>query len=67
MSSTLIKRIVSTETNNLNLLFTQKGKIYTFLNPVSYLTALDNKKLFEQFDGIFADGSILITSIKTLY
>ena len=67
MSSTLIKRIVSTETNNLNLLFTQKGKIYTFLNPVSYLTALDNKKLFEQFDGIFADGSILVAAIKTLY
>lgn len=67
MSSTLVKRIVSTETNNLNLLFTQKGKIYTFLNPVSYLTALDNKKLFEQFDGIFADGSILVAAIKVLY
>ena len=53
MFSTLVKNIVSTETNNLKLLFTQKGKIYTFLNPVSYLTALDNKKLFEQFDGIF--------------
>lgn len=67
MSSILVKNIVSTETNDLNLLFTQKGKIYTFLNPVSYLTALDNKKLFEQFDGIFADGSILVAAIKTLY
>lgn len=67
MSSTLVKRIVSTETSNLNLLFTQKGKIYTFLNPVSYLTALDNKILFEQFDGIFADGSILVAAIKILY
>lgn len=67
MFSTLVKNIVSTETNNLKLLFTQKGKIYTFLNPVSYLTALDNKKLFEQFDGIFADGSILVAAIKTLY
>lgn len=67
MSSILVKIIVSTETDNLDFLFKQKGKVYTFLNPVSYLIALDNKKLFEQFDGIFADGSILVTAIKMFY
>lgn len=67
IQSILVKNIVSTETKDLNLLFKQKKKIYTFLNPVSYLTALNNKKLFEQFDGIFADGSILVAAIKALY
>ena len=67
MFSTLIKNIISTESKSINQLFNQKGQIYTFLNPVSYLTALDNKVLFEQFDGIFADGSILVAAIKVLY
>lgn len=67
MISTLVKNIISTNSKTINQLFTQKGQIYTFLNPVSYLTALDNKTLFEQFDGIFADGSILVAAIKVLY
>lgn len=67
MHSTLIKKITTTETKNITNLFLQKKRIYTFLNPVSYLIALDNKTLFEQFDGIFADGSILVAAIKILY
>lgn len=67
MISVLIKKIISTESYTTDKLFTNKGQIYTFLNPVSYLTALNNKPLFEQFDGIFADGSILVTAIKILY
>ena len=47
--------------------FTEKSKVYTFLNPVSYLSALDNKDLFGRFDGIFADGSILVAAIKLVY
>lgn len=67
MASTLVKNIISTEQQTINQFLSKQGKIYTFLNPVSYLTALDNKKLFEQFDGIFADGSILVAAIKVLY
>lgn len=67
MASTLVKNIISTEKQTINQFLSKSGKIYTFLNPVSYLTALDNKKLFEQFDGIFADGSILVAAIKVLY
>ena len=33
-------------------------------HPVSYLIALENKSLFEQFDGIFADGSLLVSVHK---
>lgn len=67
MASTLVKNIISTEKQTIDQFLSKQGKIYTFLNPVSYLTALDNKKLFEQFDGIFADGSILVAAIKLLY
>lgn len=67
MASTLVKNIISTEKQTIDQFLSKQGKIYTFLNPVSYLTALDNKKLFEQFDGIFADGSILVAAIKILY
>lgn len=67
MFPTLIKKILSTNKLSLNDIAGCKGSIYTFLNPVSYLTALDNKNLFNQFDGIFADGSLLVAAIKLLY
>ena len=67
MDTTFAKTIISTNSNSLNELLKEKYKIYTFLNPVSYLTALDNKELFNQFDGIFADGSLLVAAIKLLY
>lgn len=67
MSSLLIKKTLNTNKLSLNNIVECKGNIYTFLNPVSYLTALDNKDLFNQFDGIFADGSLLVAAIKLLY
>ena len=67
MSSTLVKVIIRTNSNSLDELLKKRNKTYTFLNPVSYLTALDNKNLFNQFDGIFADGSLLVAAIKLLY
>lgn len=65
--SLLINNII--QTNNLsveNLLKRGKG-IYTFLNPVSYLDALKHKELFTSFDGIFADGGLLVKAIKIAY
>ena len=47
--------------------FIENGKLYTFLNPVSYLDAVKNKELFSQFDGIFADGSLVVNAIKVFY
>ncbi len=65
--SVLITKILSTETHSDKEIFETKGKVYTFLNPVSYLTALDNKELFGQMDGIFADGGLLVKAIKMVY
>lgn len=67
MKSALVKSIVTTENLSIRDIFTQKEKIYTFLNPVSYLSALENKDLFSRFDGIFADGSILVAAIHLIY
>lgn len=67
MFSPLVQKILSTEALSIDEVFTKKGRIYTFLNPVSYLSALDNKAMFTRFDGIFADGSILVAAIKLVY
>lgn len=68
MNSILVSRIVQTEevSARQNLL-SINGRIYTFLNPVSYLAALAHKSLFSQFDGIFVDGSLLVSAIRVVY
>lgn len=67
MNSILVSKILSTESFSVNQIFENKGKVYTYLNPVSYLTALDGKDLFSQMDGIFADGGLLVKAIKLVY
>lgn len=70
MKSILVKKILESEralTDGELLLSLEEGGIYTFLNPVSYLDALKQKELFGQFDGIYADGSILVAAIRVIY
>lgn len=69
VTSSLVRRILITDTVNASnkALFERMGQVYTFLNPVSYLTALDNKELFSEMDGLFADGSLLAKAIKLVY
>ncbi len=67
MKSQLVTTITKTDASNMEHILTSRGKIYTFLNPVSYLSALDHNDLFSSFDGIFADGSLLVKAIKRLY
>ena len=67
MKSILVDKIVKTDAIGGGLLMKVQGKVYTFLNPVSYLMAMDHKEVFARFDGIFADGSILVAAIRMLY
>lgn len=67
IKSPLVRSIVETDRNTMEEIFTNKGKFYTYLNPVSYLMALKNLALFKAFDGLFADGSILVAAISLLY
>ncbi|MBR2089529.1 MAG: WecB/TagA/CpsF family glycosyltransferase [Fibrobacter sp.] len=66
IKSVLIQKIVATNPYYAEM-FEGKGKIYTFLNPVSYLDALKNQMLFSRFDGIFVDGKFLALAIRFLY
>lgn len=65
--SPLIDKILSTDKQSIEELLKGEKGIYTFLNPVSYLDALRHKELFTSFDGIFADGGLLVKAIKIVY
>lgn len=67
MSSVLVDNIKKTDILELQEILSVPKRIYTFLNPVSYLTALDHRNIFFQFNGIFVDGSILVSAIRMLY
>ena len=67
MKSLLIKLIIATEQQGDYDILKKSGRIYSFLNPVSYLDALQHQDVFAQFDGIFADGSLLVAAIRLLY
>ena len=67
MEKSIINSIIKTNDEIGETFINTPNNIYTFLNPVSYLDALKNKELFSQYDGIFADGSLLVAAIKMLY
>lgn len=67
MGKLLASIIIDTEKIPFASILSEGEKAYTFLNPVSYLDAIKNKDLFAGFDGIFADGSLLVAAIKLLY
>ncbi len=67
MSQNLIRKIIESDRIAEDGLFEGERQIYTFLNPVSYLSALKNERLFDRFDGILVDGSLLAVAIKVLY
>lgn len=65
--SLLINKILLTDKQSVEEILKGGKGIYTFLNPVSYLDALKHKELFSSFDGIFADGGLLVKAIKMTY
>jgi len=67
MSKKLVRKIIESDDLAVEGLLERKNQIYTFLNPVSYLTAIRNEDLFVQFDGILVDGSFLAVAIRLLY
>ena len=65
--SPLIDKIIQTDKVSIENILPKREGIYTFLNPVSYLDALNHPELFKSFDGIFADGGLLVKAIKVVY
>ncbi|MBR6104162.1 MAG: WecB/TagA/CpsF family glycosyltransferase [Paludibacteraceae bacterium] len=67
MHSPIVDKLLKTNKLSLGEIFTKTGRVYSFLNPVSYLEALKNKNLFLSLDGLFSDGSILVFFINLFY
>ena len=67
MQDKLVSCLIRSDERFLRFNSLQKGSIYTFLNPVSYLDAIKHKGLFTQYDGIFADGGLLVKAVKFFY
>lgn len=63
----LVEIIVRSEKTNTKEFLSKKGMVYSFLNPVSYLEVKPHESLFSQYNGVFADGSILVLAIRILY
>lgn len=63
----LIHKIIKFDKYSFEEIFSLKGYDYTFLNPVSYLQARQNQDLYSNFDGFFADGSILVFFTALFY
>ena len=69
----LVEKIVSTDARIPEIMdlrnhgLKEKGMLFSFLNPVSYLDAQKHKELFCKMDGLFADGSLLVAAIKLCY
>lgn len=63
----LSQKIIDTQNFNIGDSLKFTGRIYTYLNPVSYLDALKHPESFKSFDGIFADGGLLVKAIKVVY
>ncbi len=62
----LIRNIYASNNISFDELFEKRDRIYTFLNPYSYLLARKNKPVYRFFDGIFADGILLSSFISLL-
>jgi len=67
MAINIVNKILESDHKSAEDLFSTKSSIYTFLNPVSYLTAIKRPELFDRFNGILIDGSILVSAIRLLY
>lgn len=63
----LCHMIIRTEGVSWETIMCSGPAIITFLNPVSYIYACKNRCLFNRFDGIYADGSLLVKAIKIFY
>ena len=56
----MIEKILQSSEKPVEEIFTEKGKVYSFVNPVSYLLIRPYCRLYDDVDGLFADGSLMV-------
>lgn len=67
IKSPLVKKIIATEEYNIKEILPMKGKVFSYVNPVSYMDAIKNKELLDAMDGLFVDGSLMAAAVHIYY
>lgn len=67
MKSLLVTKIIETEKSDIDSILLERGKVYSYVNPVSYLDALKHKDLYGAMDGLFVDGSLMAAAVHICY
>lgn len=67
IKSSLIKKIVETEDYKIRDILIMKGKVFSYVNPVTYLDAVKHKELLASMDGLFVDGALMVAAVHICY
>lgn len=67
MRSVLVKLILKTENIEIEDILLQKQKVFSYVNPVTYLDAIKHKELLASMDGLFVDGALMAAAIHICY
>ena len=67
IKSSLIKKIIKTEDYNIQDILRMKGKVFSYVNPVTYLDAVKHTDLIASMDGLFVDGSLMAAAVHICY
>lgn len=67
IKSALVKTVIQTEDYSLKEILLMKGKVFSYVNPVTYLDAIKHKDLIASMDGLFVDGSLMAAAIHICY
>jgi len=67
IKSQLVNSIVETEKYDIADILSLQSKVYSYVNPVSYLDALKHKELYGAMDGLFVDGSLMALAVHLCY
>lgn len=67
IKSRIIRLITDTEEQKISDILVSRNKMFSYVNPVSYLDALNNKEVFASMDGLFVDGSLMAVAVHICY
>ena len=67
IKSQLVNKIIIIEEYDIGEILSMRGKVFSYVNPVSYLDALKHKNLYSSMDGLFVDGSLMVAAVHLCY
>lgn len=67
IKSPFVRLIVDLEKLSISDILLMKKKVFSYVNPVSYLDALKHKDVYSSMDGLFVDGSIMASAVHLCY